>query len=93
MLAGIEINYRYAPADGPRWRFLSPGAVWATAVWLLTTVAFGIYVNHFSSYDRVYGTLGAVIALLTWIWLSSVTFLVGAEVNRMRAAGRMKDAT
>ena len=86
VLAGIEVNYRYAPAGGPRWRYVSPGAVSATAAWLITTIAFGIYVSNFSAYDRVYGTLGAVIALMTWIWLSSVMFLIGAEVNRMRAA-------
>ena len=85
VLAGIEGNYRYAPAGGPRWRFISPGAIIATTAWLITTIAFGIYVSNFSSYDRIYGTLGAVIALLTWIWLSSVMFLIGAEVNRGQA--------
>ena len=92
VLAGIEVNFRFAPADGPRWRILSPGAMAATAAWLITTVAFGIYVNNFSSYDRIYGTLGAVIALLTWIWLSSVMFLVGAEVNAIQAAHKESES-
>ncbi len=63
-----------------------PAVLPATAGWLLSTVAFGVYVNHISSYDRIYGSLGAVIALLTWIWLSSVTFLIGAEINSLLAA-------
>ena len=90
VLAGIEVNFHYAPCGGPRWRLVSPGAATATVAWLIATVAFGIYVNNFSSYDKVYGTLGAVIALLTWIWLSSITFLVGAEVNQLLGKKRLR---
>lgn len=80
-LAGIESTYKFAPCDGPRWRVVSPGALLSTTAWVLATWLFGFYVNNFTSYDRLYGTLGTVVALLVLLWLSSVIFLVGAEVN------------
>jgi len=82
-LAGIEGTYRYAPCCGPRWRLVSPGGLVATGLWLLATRGFGFFVANFGSYNQVYGTLGTVIALLTWVWLSAMTFMIGAEVNMM----------
>jgi membrane protein len=78
---GMETTYRYSPCCGPRWRFISPGTVFSTGGWVAATLGFGFYVNHFGTYDRIYGTLGAVIATLVWIWMSSMIFLVGAEIN------------
>lgn len=88
-LAGIEGTYRYAPCGGgPRWRLISPGTAVAAGLWLLATVGFGFFVENFGSFSQVYGTLGTIIALLTWIWLSAMAFLIGAEVNVMlRPAG------
>ncbi|MCL4473933.1 MAG: YihY/virulence factor BrkB family protein [Actinobacteria bacterium] len=83
VLTGIEVSYRYAPCRPPRFRFISPGALIAAFVWIIATYLFGIYVNNFGSYDKVYGTLGAVIVLITWIWLSSLVFLVGAAINAL----------
>lgn len=79
----VESTYRYGPADGPRWRFFSPGAVFSTVGWVAVTFVFGIYVNNFASYDRIYGTLAAVVVLLVWLWMSALTFLLGAEVNML----------
>lgn len=78
---GIESSYRFGPNGGPRWRVISPGAILATSAWVLATVIFGFYVNNFTSYDRLYGTLGTVVALLILLWLSSLIFLIGAEIN------------
>lgn len=80
---GLETTYRYAPCGGPRWRYLTPGTIFATGFWLVATRAFGYFVNNYGSYDRVYGALGSVIFSLTWIWISAVTFLIGAEINMM----------
>lgn len=80
-VVGIESSYRFGPNGGPRWRIISPGALLATGAWVVATWLFGFYVNNFSSYDRLYGTLGTVVALLVLLWLSSLIFLVGAEVN------------
>lgn len=74
--------YRYAP-NRPlaKWRWLSPGALISTIIWLGATASFGFYASNFGNYNATYGSLGAVIVLLTWLWLSSYVFLIGAELN------------
>ena len=67
--------------DHPRWRFLSFGAVLAVVIWLLASGAFAFYVSRFGSYNKAWGTLSAVVVMLTWLWLSGVALLLGAEVN------------
>jgi membrane protein len=64
-----------------RWRSVLPGAVIATAMWFLTTLGFGWYVTRFANYSEVYGSLGAVIALLFWLYIVSLSVLCGAEFN------------
>jgi membrane protein len=65
----------------PHWKFLTIGAVVAIAIWLLASAAFSFYVSRFSSYNKTWGTLAAVVILLTWFWLSAVALLFGAEIN------------
>lgn len=65
----------------PRWKFLSFGAFVSIAVWLAASGAFSFYVSRFGSYNKTWGTLSAVVVMLTWLWLSSVALLLGAEVN------------
>ncbi|MHB8160254.1 MAG: YihY/virulence factor BrkB family protein [Thermoleophilia bacterium] len=88
-VAGIETVYRYGPDGGPSWRFLTPGTVLGAGAWLASTLAFGYYVNHFGTYESVYGTLGAVVVLLTWMWISALLVLIGAEINMLFAGGRV----
>ncbi|HUZ83127.1 MAG TPA: YihY/virulence factor BrkB family protein, partial [Gaiellales bacterium] len=75
-----------------RLRAALPGAAWTTVAWLVVSTLFGVYAANYGRYDRSWGSLGAVIVALTWIWLSSLAVLIGAEVNaeivRRRAAGR-----
>ena len=80
---GIAIIYRYAPnrRPTPPWRWISPGSVVATIVWLTATLGFGIYVSNFGSYNATYGSLGAVIVFLTWLYLTAYILLMGAELN------------
>jgi membrane protein len=82
MLVGLAVLYRWAPdrADA-RLRWLSWGSLLATALWLLGSALFSLYVNSFANYNRTYGVLGAVIVLLIWLFLSSFVVLVGAELN------------
>jgi membrane protein len=74
--------YRYGP-DRPnaKWRWITPGSIVATLVWLLATIGFGFYVANFGSYNATYGSLGAVIVFLTWLYLSAYIVLLGAEMN------------
>jgi membrane protein len=74
--------YRYAPCrPHAKWVWLSPGALIATVVWLMATAGFGFYASNFGNYNATYGSLGAVVVLLTWLWLSAYVFLIGAELN------------
>jgi len=80
--ASAATLYRYGPSrEKARWAWLTPGSVLAGILWLLLTLAFGIYVANFGNYDATYGSLGAVIVLLTWLYLSSYVLLFGAELN------------
>ena len=75
-------TYVRATLPPPRsWRAILPGAVIATAMWFLTTLAFGWYVTRFANYSEVYGSLGAGIALLFWLYIVSLSVLCGAEFN------------
>ena len=65
----------------PRWRFLTPGAVAAVVIWLGASGIFAFYVNSFGSYNKAWGSLAAVIIMLTWLWLSALALLLGAELN------------
>lgn len=76
------VLYRFGPdRRTAKWVWLTPGAVLATVLWLAGTVGFGVYVKNFGNYGATYGSLSAVIVLLTWIWLSAYVFLLGAELN------------
>jgi len=80
--AGAATLYRYAPSRAKaKWTWLTPGTALSALGWLLLSLAFGFYVAKFANYNATYGSLGAVVALLTWIYLSSYIFLFGAELN------------
>jgi membrane protein len=65
----------------PRWSFITPGAVFAVVVWLAASGAFAIYTSGFASYNKVWGSLAAVIVMLTWLWLGALALIVGGEIN------------
>ena len=67
--------------DHPRWRFLSFGTTIALVVWLVASGLFAVYVGQFGSYNKAWGSLAAVIIMLTWLWISGLALLFGAEVN------------
>ncbi len=80
--AGAATLYRYAPcrADA-RWKWITPGSILAAALGPALTFGFGIYATNFGNYNGTYGSLGAVVATLTWLYLSSYILLFGAELN------------
>jgi membrane protein len=76
----------------PSFRWLAPGGVLAVVVWMLVSAAFGLYVANFGSYNKTYGSLGAIIIFLVWLWLSNVAILLGAELNAEITRGRQIEA-
>ena len=82
LLAGVSVLYRYGPNRVmPSGRAIRPGAVVAVISWAALSVVFSYYVANFGNYNQVYGSIGAVIAMLVWMWLSSFLVLLGAVVN------------
>jgi len=78
----ISIIYRYGPSRRrAKWRWQVPGAAIATIVWLIASIGFSWYLTNFANYNATYGSLGAVIGFLMWVWISMVILLVGAEIN------------
>lgn len=86
--------YRFAPnrADA-RWEWLSAGSVLATLLWLAATVGFGFYASRFGDYDATYGSLGAVVVLLMWLYLSSYAVLIGGLINAESERQTAHDST
>jgi membrane protein len=79
MITGL---YYVAPnVRPPSWRWLTPGAMLAVVVWALTSAGFGLYIANFGSYNKTYGTLGAIITFLIWVWLTNVAALLGIELD------------
>ncbi|MBS8229125.1 YihY/virulence factor BrkB family protein, partial [Vannielia litorea] len=94
MLAGIALIYRHGPSRAPaRWRWISPGALTATVIWIAASIAFSAYVRNFGNYTETYGTLGGVVILLTWMWLSAFIVLLGAELNAELERATQADTT
>ncbi|KAB7628323.1 YihY/virulence factor BrkB family protein [Alkalilimnicola sp. S0819] len=82
MVLALGVVYRWGPSrPSPSWRWLSPGALLATGLWLLASILFSVYVGSFSNYDQTYGSLGAVVILMMWLFLSAFAVLIGAEFN------------
>jgi membrane protein len=67
--------------EHPHWRFVTPGSVLATVIWLAASGGFAVYTSSFGSYNKTWGSLAAVIIMLTWLWLAAIALLLGAEVN------------
>jgi membrane protein len=81
-VGGITLLYRYGPSrQRERWPWVSWGSVFAAVLWLAVSLLFSVYVAHFGSYDRTYGSLGAAVGFMSWLWISSIAILFGAELN------------
>src|SRR3954453_6873048 len=78
----LAVLYRYGPSrDTAQWRWISAGSLVAGVVWVAASMLFSWYVANFGNYNETYGSLGAVIGFMTWMWLSTTVVLVGAELN------------
>ena len=82
VVLGLTILYRFGPSlTDPHWTWLFPGNVIAAVSWLILSGLFSWYIANFGSYDATYGSLGAAIGMMTWMWISMIVVLLGAEMN------------
>jgi membrane protein len=81
LAAFATLLYLGPDVDHPRWRFLSLGSAAAVVIWLVASGAFAVYTTMFSSYNKTWGSLAAVIVMMTWLWLAGLALLFGAEIN------------
>ncbi len=77
----VATTYYFTPDVEQKWKWISPGAVIAIPSWIAISLGFSFYINNFSTYDKTYGSLGAVIVLLLWMYISGFVILVGAVIN------------
>ncbi len=80
----LGLFYRWGPNMDTRLPWITPGAVLAALLWAAASMAFSVYLSNFGAYNRVYGSIGAVIALLMWLYISAYIVLLGAAVNAER---------
>ena len=94
VLTLLALLYSYGPCRRcAKWRWVTVGSVFATVCWSIASAGFSFYVSHFANYDRIYGSLGAVIVLLFWLYLSFYIVLLGAEINAELELQTAKDTT
>jgi membrane protein len=94
VLLGLAVLYRYGPSrDKAEWRWVTWGSGLAALLWVAGSMLFSWYVANFGNYNETYGSLGAAIGFMTWIWLSTIVVLVGAEVNAEMEHQTAQDTT
>ncbi|GEP12111.1 YihY/virulence factor BrkB family protein [Methylobacterium gnaphalii] len=94
VVGGLALIYRYGPSrDAPRWRWVTPGSLIAALLWLAGSLGFSWYVANFGKYNQTYGSLGAAIGFMTWIWLSTTIVLLGAQLNAETEHQTAEDTT
>jgi membrane protein len=81
LLVFATVLYLAPNVEHPRWHLVTPGSLFAVVVWLVASGLFAVYTSMFSSYNKTWGSLAAVIVMLTWLWLSGLSLLLGAEIN------------
>jgi membrane protein len=90
----LSLVYRYGPSrDRPRWQWVSWGSVIAGALWLGASALFSWYAANFGNYNETYGSLGAVIGFMMWLWISAIVILLGGEINAEMEHQTVRDTT
>jgi membrane protein len=96
LLASLAIStiYRYGPSrDEARWRWVSWGGVFAALSWIVASFLFSWYASNLGQFNETYGSLGAVIGFMLWMWVSSIVLLVGAQLNAEMEHQTARDTT
>jgi membrane protein len=82
VLVGLAVLYRFAPSrKQPKWQWVSVGSVVAAILWIVGSALFSYYLENFANYDATYGSLGAAIGMMMWMWMTTIVVLFGAELN------------
>lgn len=93
-VVSLSVLYRFASPRRPaRWRWLSPGALMGTCLWIIGSTAFSIYVSQFSTYNQTYGALSAIMVLLMWFYVTSFSVILGATLNAELEHQTRRDTT
>jgi membrane protein len=93
MLLAVEMVFSWVPNYGKfRWIWITPGSLVAMVLWLLLTTGFRIYLQYFNSYNKTYGSLGAVIILMLWLYLTAMVVLIGGAINSVLSDMHKEDA-
>jgi membrane protein len=94
VMGGLSVIYRFGPSrEHPRWRWVTVGGLVAALGWLIVSLLFSWYVGAFAHYDVTYGSIGAVVGFMTWLWLTATVILLGAELNAEVEHQTVKDTT
>jgi membrane protein len=91
LFMAISSLYYFAPAKKTGFKFFSPGSTLATLLFILTSLGFSAYVNHFGQYNQLYGSAGTLMVILIWLYLNSIAILIGFELNVSIIAARAED--
>ena len=92
-MLGLALLYRFGPSHTqPRWRWITRGSATAAVFWLVASVLFTWYAANFGSYNKTYGSVGAVIGFMMWMWISTIVMLLGAEIDAAVAHRTVGDA-
>jgi membrane protein len=94
IMGALAVLYRYGPSrETAEWRWVSPGSIGAAILWVVASMLFSWYAANFGSYNETYGSLGAVVGFMTWLWISTIVILLGAELNAETEHQTAKDST
>jgi membrane protein len=91
---GLAAIYRYGPSRREaRWQWLTVGSAAAAIAWLISSVLFSWYIAHFGAYNATYGSLGAAVGMMMWMWISAIVILLGGELNAEIEHQTSRDST
>jgi membrane protein len=90
----LAVIYRYGPSRRkPKWRWTTWGSAFAAVGWVVVSILFSLYTAHFADYNKTYGSLGAIIAFMFWLWLATTVVLMGAEIDAEMEHQTVRDTT
>ena len=87
---GISILFHLGPALKSKWKLFTPGSIFATIFIIITSIGFNYYINHFSQYNKIYGSIGTLIIILLWMYFNSIILLTGFEINASISNAKQK---